>query len=116
MQPAAVFDTRIILKGSTPVPQVLVSWMGLDNADATWEDKADMEFNYPNFNLEDKVVFDGGGIARLPICEEGPQHAESENVAAQERIKVVSDPEIMEARRGQRIKYPNTRLTRYKTN
>lgn len=54
-------------------------------------------------------------FARLPICEEGPQHAESENVAAQEGIKVVSDPEIVEARRGQRIKYPNTRLTGYKT-
>ncbi|KAI5436842.1 hypothetical protein KIW84_023098 [Lathyrus oleraceus] len=68
-------------------------------------DKADMEFNYLIFNLEDKVVFDEGGIARLQICEEGPQHAESENVTAQEGIKVVSDPEIMEARHGQRIKY-----------
>ncbi|KAI5400552.1 hypothetical protein KIW84_065441 [Lathyrus oleraceus] len=47
-----------------------------------------------------QVVFDGGGIARLPICEEGPQHAELENVAAQEGIKVGSDPEIVEARRG----------------
>lgn len=44
-----------------------------------------------------------GGFARLPINEETPQHVELEMVVAQERIKVVMDPKIIEARHCQRI-------------
>lgn len=58
MQPDVVLQSRVIIKDVTPVPRVLVKWMGLDYASATWEDKADMKLNYPNLNLEDKVSFD----------------------------------------------------------
>lgn len=90
--------------------------MGLDHVAATWEDKADMELTYPNFNLEDNVVFNGRGITRLPISEEAPPHDELENVVAQEQIKVVTDMKIVEARRSQRTRYSSTRLRGYKTN
>ncbi|GJU25682.1 ty3-gypsy retrotransposon protein [Tanacetum coccineum] len=41
--------------------QVLVQWMGGSPEEATWEWLSDFQAAYPTFNLEDKVVFEGGG-------------------------------------------------------
>lgn len=116
MEHAIILEMRFILRDSRLFPHVLISWMGLDHTISTWEDKADMDLTYPNFNLEGKVIFNGGGIASLPINKEVPHHVESENVAIQEGIKYVSDPEIVEARCSQKTKYPSIRSRWYKTN
>ncbi|MCH86462.1 hypothetical protein A2U01_0007319 [Trifolium medium] len=50
------------LKGSLFVPQVLVKWQDMDDSFATWEDKKDMELNFPNFNLKVKVHVNKGSI------------------------------------------------------
>ena len=46
-------------------PQVLVQWEGTDEAEATQENVAKFQANFPNFNLEDKVVLKGDGIVMI---------------------------------------------------
>jgi hypothetical protein len=99
LQPISVLDTRIIIQGSTPVPQMLIQWEGLDPSAATWEDKAEIELIYPNFNLGDKVNFNGGSIAR------------ADDSASQTNFH--SDPEVTNVRRSKRNRIPNTRLKGY---
>jgi len=41
--------------------QVLIKWQGLTIEEATWERYTDMQRQYPNFNLEDKVIFQWKG-------------------------------------------------------
>ena len=41
---------------------MLIQWQGLSPLEATWEDVSYMKTEFPNFNLEDKVAFNGGGI------------------------------------------------------
>lgn len=59
LQPAAVLQRRIVLQGSVTVPQVLIQWTGLDEASATWEDQADVQLSYPNFNLVERLILKG---------------------------------------------------------
>jgi hypothetical protein len=57
LKPLAVLDWK---KGTTEDQnQVLIQWEGLYPEDATWECCADMRTNYPNFDLVDKVSFEG---------------------------------------------------------
>ncbi|MCI24955.1 hypothetical protein A2U01_0046142, partial [Trifolium medium] len=77
LQPGALLDSRIIMKGNTPIPQVLIHWEGMDKADTTWEDQEEFKLAHPNFHLEDKVTFNGGSIARDPIIDMDPQDNES---------------------------------------
>ncbi|KAK2357797.1 GDP-mannose transporter GONST3 [Trifolium repens] len=77
LQPGALLDSRIIMRGYTPFSQVLIRWEGMDTADATWEYQEEFKLAHPNFNLEDKVTFNGGSIARDPIIDMDPQDNES---------------------------------------
>jgi hypothetical protein len=43
------------------VRQVLVQWHNEPAASATWEDYEDFRAQYPDFQLEDELIFDGGG-------------------------------------------------------
>jgi hypothetical protein len=78
---------------------MLIQWEGLDPSAATWEDKAEIELIYPNFNLGDKVNFNGGSIAR------------ADDSASQTNFH--SDPEVTNVRRSKRNRIPNTRLKGY---
>jgi hypothetical protein len=111
LQPESILKTRTILKGPLLVPQVLVKWQNLDDTLATWEDKIEMLHNYPNFNLEDKIVVNGGSIVRepsirpminenMPIIEEGP-HAEND------KRQMAKSPHNVEVRKSMRIKKAN---------
>jgi hypothetical protein len=40
--------------------QVLIHWDGWPPADATWEFTDELKLQFPTFNLEDKVGFEGG--------------------------------------------------------
>ena len=46
--------------------QVLVQWEGSAPEDATWESAADLELQFPDFHLEDKVALWGGSIDTIP--------------------------------------------------
>ncbi|AES65293.1 hypothetical protein MTR_2g037720 [Medicago truncatula] len=51
------------MRGTTSIPQVLITREGLDTTAATWEDKTEITLTYPNFNLDDKVTVNGGSLA-----------------------------------------------------
>jgi len=42
----------------------------MSEVEATWEDYAEFQQQFPNYHLEDKVEFKGGSVVRGPI-EEG---------------------------------------------
>jgi hypothetical protein len=42
------------------VPQVLVHWFGQDAAQASWEDLEDFKQWYPEWQLEDDLLVNGG--------------------------------------------------------
>ena len=42
------------------VKQVLVQWQGESAASATWEDVEPFRAKYPEFQLEDELLLDGG--------------------------------------------------------
>ncbi|XP_026410454.1 uncharacterized protein LOC113305651 [Papaver somniferum] len=54
IEPVAVLDTRITVRGSSQIPQVLVQWCNADPADSTWEDAAHIKAQFPYSILEDK--------------------------------------------------------------
>ena len=56
-QPTQVLDTRTITKNSTATTELLVQWEGQEPFEATWEDKITFINNYPDFDLEDKIIF-----------------------------------------------------------
>ncbi|XP_014519802.1 uncharacterized protein LOC106776848 [Vigna radiata var. radiata] len=72
IQPMDILHTRVILRGQQQIPQLLIQWEGMDESEATWEDKDAFIAAYPSFNLEDKVVFKEGGIV-MDEKEVGPK-------------------------------------------
>ncbi|WVY96655.1 hypothetical protein V8G54_028806 [Vigna mungo] len=71
IQPAAILQSRLILRGSHQVPQHLVQWEGIDMDNATWEDQSTLQQVFPDLNLEDKVGLNGGGIVTHGAGVEG---------------------------------------------
>jgi hypothetical protein len=120
LQPGALLDSRIIMRGYTPFSQVLIRWEGMDTADATWEYQEEFKLAHPNFNLEDKVTFNGGNIARDPIIDMDPQDNESaeENESTSldegEASNAVMNPRNVGVRRCNRKRIVSTRLKDYK--
>jgi len=47
--PEQVLNHRVILRGATTVPQMLIQWSGLPQSMATWEDKQQMARSFPGF-------------------------------------------------------------------
>jgi len=72
IQPLAILGDRVIIRGPTQVPQLLIQWEGFDESHATWEDKDAFILAYPLFNLGDKVDFKGGRIV-MNENEVGPK-------------------------------------------
>ncbi|KAJ9547439.1 hypothetical protein OSB04_019982 [Centaurea solstitialis] len=56
MEPEKVLGTRKIGEQR----EVLILWKGLPTTEATWELFEQIQQQFPNYNLEDKVVFQGG--------------------------------------------------------
>ena len=54
--------TRVIKHRSLSIPQVLIEWQGVPEQEATWEDTRQFSKDFPHFNLEDNIVFNGDGI------------------------------------------------------
>ena len=55
-----ILQTRVNAKSGQE--EVLVKWKGLPEFDWTWENKMRMQGRFSNFNLENKVNFNGQGI------------------------------------------------------
>lgn len=68
LTPAAILDSRIILIRGRPHYQLLVRWEQQPASDATWEPLQDFRRDFPDFHLEDKVLFPGGpNVARKRV-------------------------------------------------
>lgn len=64
MEPLKILQEQIVFKEGKPLKQVLVQWLNWEEEDATWGDVEELQHQFPNFNLEDKVPVDEGGIIR----------------------------------------------------
>ena len=60
-EPKWILDIRWIKVGRQTVQEALVHWHGLNADDATWERLADLELQFPNSKLEDKLYLQGEG-------------------------------------------------------
>lgn len=104
MLPKAILNSRILLQHGQQVKQALVQWEGLSVDDATWEDWHTLVSTYPSINLEDRVVFNGGG--NVMNCE---NHVS--NKRAPELVTttghLANDPTIQEPRRSGRARIAN---------
>ncbi|WVZ17819.1 hypothetical protein V8G54_010801 [Vigna mungo] len=82
------------------VPQLLISWEGLDKTHATWEDKEAFTVAYPTFNLEDKVVPNGGGNVMNKLIE-----------GLEEEVEMTANkPLAATHRKSTRVKMANSRM------
>jgi len=104
--PEAVVGERVVLQQDQEVPQILVKWMNLPTSEATWEGMEDFKMSFPNFNLEDKINFNGGSIV---------MKGDKENITTTEshvqQGHLAKDPHIQELRRGLRAKMPNRKYS-----
>jgi hypothetical protein len=73
--PVKVLGTRVTLQNGEPTPQSLIQWKDKSVDDVTWENDDVIRGQFPEFNLEDKVVLLEGGIDRTtPLgLDFGPQ-------------------------------------------
>ncbi|GKB94317.1 reverse transcriptase [Tanacetum coccineum] len=62
LQPDTILDQRTVQTKGKSETQVLVKWRGRDIAEATWENKDDIQFSGDMSDLEDKVHFEEGDI------------------------------------------------------
>ncbi|MCH86988.1 Ty3/gypsy retrotransposon protein, partial [Trifolium medium] len=62
--PETVLATRRMKQNGEENKQLLIHWKGKNVEEATWEDELMIRSQFPNFDLEDKVHFEGGGIVR----------------------------------------------------
>jgi hypothetical protein len=53
-------DRAVRFRLARGVHQVLIQWQGESAASATWEDIGSFRAKYPDFQLEDELVFDRG--------------------------------------------------------
>lgn len=86
IQPVSILQTRTIIRGNQQVKQHLILWEGLDSSNATWEDQSILSEAFPDFNLEDKVNFDGGGIVTSASSKDKDEGAKEENNLAQNEL------------------------------
>ena len=96
---------------------MLVQRKGTDEAETTWENVAEFQANFPNFNLEDKVVLKGDGI--VMISDKGKLlegKNDSIETAQQKGIFAKSHVSTIGNRKSVRERKPNSRLVDYVTN
>ena len=60
-EPEAILDRRTLLRNGASHTQLLVQWRNTPVEEASWEDLSTFTTCYPDFHLEDKVMFEGGG-------------------------------------------------------
>jgi hypothetical protein len=120
INPIQVLQARTIVKGSQKIHQVLIQWDQHSIAEATWEDIDDLQIKFPNYNLEDKVVFNGDGIVMRPnvykgleASNESANQAEGPQNNLHEEKLVSSGAEVMGPRRGIRVRKAHSRWNEY---
>jgi hypothetical protein len=59
--PEAILQRRLVKKGNTVVPQVLVTWSGLPSSSATWEDHNVLKTRFPTAPAWGQAISPAGG-------------------------------------------------------
>lgn len=65
-QPASILERRVVKKGNTAVPQVLVQWMGLPPSSTTWEDYHVLRTRFPEAAAWGQAESAAGGGVTSP--------------------------------------------------
>ncbi|KZV37945.1 hypothetical protein F511_17717 [Dorcoceras hygrometricum] len=73
-EPEKVVAERFKQIGSEHIPQILIHWKGRSTDEDTWEDVPAFTAQFPDFNLEDKVVPKDGSIV---MNHTGPSPSQS---------------------------------------
>ncbi|CAJ2667675.1 unnamed protein product [Trifolium pratense] len=60
--PEKILGSRITLQSGNAVHQSLIQWKNKSLEEVTWEDDAFIAGQFPDFSLEDKALFETGGI------------------------------------------------------
>lgn len=55
VRPITVLKTQTLLQENRQITQVLVSWEGLSQEDASWMDLHELMLTYPDLDLEDTI-------------------------------------------------------------
>lgn len=61
-EPESVLALRNVQEGGQEVTQILIKWVGQSEDDATWLEVEHFQRQFPDFNLEDKVVSKREGV------------------------------------------------------
>jgi hypothetical protein len=69
--PEKVLGSRSIMQGNTRVHQSLIQWKNKTADDVTWEDTEFIRGQFPEFNLEDKVLINEAGVDRNEVEDVG---------------------------------------------
>jgi Chromo (CHRromatin Organisation MOdifier) domain len=70
--PEYILARRAIKRNNEAIPQLLVKWTNLSEEDASWEDYTTLKASYPDALLEDKQVFEDGGVSDEELLRLSP--------------------------------------------
>ena len=62
--PEVIIERRLVKKGATAVPQVLVKWSGLPGTSATWEDYNILRHRFPEAPAWGQAGTSAGGAVK----------------------------------------------------
>ena len=79
IQPTAILESIMIIKGSQHVRQHLTRWEDMDKSQSTWKDRNTLQKVYLDFSLEEKVVLKEVGIVSN-LVRAGTNEAQIEKV------------------------------------
>ena len=68
--PEQLLDRRLVKKGNTTIPQVLVKWAGITKASATWEDYNVLRAKFPDAAAWGQAGSSAGGDVRTTASTE----------------------------------------------
>ncbi|MED6164196.1 hypothetical protein PIB30_087363, partial [Stylosanthes scabra] len=85
--PIAIIDRRTVESPSGSRTQVLVDWEGMSRDETSWEDIESLKKLFPNIDLEDKVIVEGGIVDRPD-----PSHYDTEPSPPEQPI--IDDAEV----------------------
>ncbi|XP_077242590.1 uncharacterized protein LOC143883117 [Tasmannia lanceolata] len=106
--------TQVILQNDKPVTQLRVQWHGLLPEDASWENLATLQTEYPHLNLEGKVPFQavGNDSNHIDVEPEGAQNAEDIEVGVSDEGQLIPKEQKRDSR-VQRVKQKSIWLKDY---
>ena len=102
--PHAIVNHRTVIQNGQPIQQVQVQWDTLPT-EVTWENWDELKVLYPN--LEDKVLVNEG--SNVMSWQNNTVGGKGQIISNEGQM--ANDPNIVEPRRGKRVKIPNRKYS-----